>query len=55
MRLLLSILFVVTLCDAYERRPTISFVTQPEIVADIGDDLEMKCSVQYAEDFPVIW
>jgi hypothetical protein len=46
---------VVTLCDAYERRPTISFVTQPEIVADIGDDLEMKCSVQYAEDFPVIW
>ena len=45
----------VTFCDAYDRRPTISFVTQPEIVTDIGDVIEMKCSVQYAEDFPVIW
>jgi hypothetical protein len=51
-------LFCVTLaCDAfnYERRPTISFITQPEIVADIGDEIEIKCSVQYAQDFPVIW
>ena len=24
------------------RRPTISFITQPEIVTDIGGDIEMK-------------
>ena len=65
------------------RRPTISFITQPEIVADIGgdvscnhyhhhhldehqdhqhhhhddndDQVEMKCTIQYASDYPVIW
>lgn len=38
-----------------DRRPTISFITQPEIVADIGGTVEMLCSVQYAQDYPVIW
>jgi len=37
------------------RRPTISFITQPEIVTDIGGDIEMKCTIQYARDYPVIW
>lgn len=37
------------------RRPTISFITQPEIVTDIGGDVEMKCTIQYASDYPVIW
>lgn len=37
------------------RRPTISFITQPEIVTDIGGDIEMKCTIQYASDYPVIW
>lgn len=40
---------------ALDRRPTISFITQPEIVADIGGTVEMVCSVQYAQDYPVIW
>ncbi len=38
-----------------DRRPTISYITQPEIVTDIGGDVEMKCSVQYAQDYPVVW
>ena len=38
-----------------DRRPTISFITQPEIVTDIGATVEMKCSVQYGEDYPVVW
>merc|ERR1712198_338977 len=37
------------------RRPTISFITQPEIVTDIGGTVEMKCTIQYASDYPVIW
>jgi len=38
-----------------DRRPTISFITQPEIVTDIGGDVEMKCTVNYASDYPVVW
>ena len=37
------------------RRPTISYITQPEIVTDIGGTVEMKCTVQYGGDFPVVW
>jgi len=40
---------------AQNRRPTISFITQPEIVTDIGGEVEMKCTIQYASDYPVIW
>ena len=54
-----GILTLVTLMvigvDSQNRRPTISFITQPEIVTDIGGDVEMKCTIQYASDFPVIW
>ena len=38
-----------------DRRPTISFITQPEIVTDIGGTVEMKCSVQYGDDYPIVW
>ncbi|XP_023347933.1 lachesin, partial [Eurytemora carolleeae] len=38
-----------------DRRPTISFITQPEIVTDIGGNIEMKCTVNYASDYPVVW
>ena len=41
--------------EAGDRRPTISFITQPEIVTDIGGSVEMKCSVQYGQEFPVNW
>ena len=32
-----------------DRRPTISYITQPEIVTDIGGTIEAKCSVQYSQ------
>ena len=32
--------------NGQDRRPTISFITQPEIVTDIGATAEMECSVQ---------
>jgi len=41
--------------ESQNRRPTISFITQPEIVTDIGGTVEMKCTIQYASDYPVIW
>ena len=57
MQILTPYLFVLAffgLSFAQDRRPTISFITQPEIVTDIGGTIEMKCSVQYARDFPVV-
>ncbi|XP_025160650.1 lachesin isoform X2 [Harpegnathos saltator] len=36
------------------RTPTISYITQ-EQVKDIGEIVELQCSVQYAEDYPVLW
>ena len=51
---LLGLVFLASvLCQ--DRRPTISYITQPEIVTDIGGTIEMKCSVQYGQDYPVIW
>jgi len=50
--LISSLLIIV---NGQDRRPTISFITQPEIVTDIGATAEMECSVQYAQDYPVIW
>ena len=41
---LISVFF--TIVNGQDRRPTISFITQPEIVTDIGGTVEMKCSVQ---------
>ena len=32
--------------NGQSRRPTISFISQPEIVTDIGGTVELKCSVQ---------
>ena len=58
MREFVSVLLVSVLVSSVSgqgRRPTISFITQPEIVTDIGGDVEMKCSIQYASDYPVIW
>jgi len=46
---------LVGLAGAQDRRPTISFITQPEIVTDIGGNIEMMCTVNYASDYPVVW
>ena len=54
-RILFLLLALTGTCLCQDRRPTISFITQPEIVTDIGGTVEMKCSVQYGQDYPVIW
>ncbi|RZC40221.1 lachesin, partial [Asbolus verrucosus] len=37
-----------------QRSPTISYITQTQI-KDIGGSVELSCSVQYTNDYPVIW
>ena len=45
------LLVVLTRC---QQNPTISFITKERIV-NIGDTIDLSCSVQYARDYPVIW
>ncbi|XP_018328077.1 lachesin [Agrilus planipennis] len=37
-----------------QRSPTISYISQEQI-KDIGSTVELHCSVQYAQDYPVLW
>ncbi|XP_071447640.1 lachesin-like isoform X2 [Hetaerina americana] len=37
-----------------QRTPTISYISQEQI-KDIGGVVDLECSVQYAEKYPVIW
>lgn len=37
-----------------QRTPTISYISQEQI-KDIGETVELRCSIQYAEDYPVLW
>ncbi|KAF0294269.1 Lachesin [Amphibalanus amphitrite] len=37
-----------------QRNPEISYISQ-DVVADIGGTAELKCSVQFAGSFPVLW
>lgn len=37
-----------------QRSPTISYISQEQI-KDIGGTVELVCSVQYAQDYPVLW
>lgn len=37
-----------------QRSPTISYISQEQI-KDIGGTVELLCSVQYAQDYPVLW
>jgi len=50
----LLLLLAVSLASA-QRTPTISYITQPDIVTNIGGTVEMDCSVLYATEFPVMW
>ena len=43
---ILLLLSLILFANGQDRRPTISFITQPEIVTDIGGTVEMECSVQ---------
>lgn len=37
-----------------QRSPTISYISQEQI-KDIGGAVELVCSVQYAQEYPVLW
>jgi len=37
-----------------QRTPTISYISQEQI-KDIGETVELQCSVQYGQDYPVLW
>lgn len=37
-----------------QRSPTISYISQEQIV-DLGGTVELQCSVQYAQNYPVLW
>ena len=37
-----------------QRTPTISYISQEQI-KDIGATVEFECSVQYSQDYPVLW
>ncbi|XP_019757020.1 lachesin [Dendroctonus ponderosae] len=52
-----AILFVVVICinnAKGQRSPTISFISQTQI-KDIGGTVELSCSVQYTQDYSVVW
>lgn len=37
-----------------QRTPTISYISQEQI-KDIGGTVELDCSVQYGQEYPVLW
>ncbi|XP_045770537.1 lachesin [Maniola jurtina] len=47
------LLFISTLANG-QRTPTISHITQEQI-RDIGGQVDLDCSVHYAQDYPVLW
>src|SRR5687767_5559078 len=37
-----------------QQNPSISFISKEQVV-EIGDRVEVKCTTQYANDYPVVW
>lgn len=48
------IMFIFCILVVSQRSPTISYISQEQI-KDIGGTVELECSVQYAQDYPVLW
>lgn len=51
-----SVIVLSVLCTlgSCQRSPTISYISQEQI-KDIAQTADLKCSVQYAEEYPVVW
>ncbi|XP_050358593.1 lachesin [Nymphalis io] len=47
------LIFILSLGNC-QRTPTISHITQEQI-RDIGGQVDLDCSVHYAQDYPVLW
>ncbi|XP_008550693.1 lachesin [Microplitis demolitor] len=50
--ILIATVFIQTI--TCQRAPTISYISQEQI-KDIGGTAELQCSVQYGQDYPVLW
>lgn len=44
----------ISLVGFAQRSPTISYISQEQIT-DIGGTVQFDCSVQYAQEYPVLW
>ncbi|XP_065204909.1 lachesin-like [Planococcus citri] len=53
-RVICVVLVSLAVSAVAQRSPTISYISQEQI-KDIGGSVEFACSVQYAQDYPVIW
>lgn len=53
LKITILLAFLPILCYA-QRTPSISYITQEQI-KDIGGTVEIECSVQYAQDYTVLW
>ncbi|KAI5640094.1 immunoglobulin i-set domain-containing protein [Phthorimaea operculella] len=51
---ILTLLFCISSLAVAQRTPTISHITQEQI-RDIGGQVDLDCSVHYAQDYPVLW
>lgn len=51
---ILTLICAVLQIGVAQRTPTISYISQEQI-KDIGETVELICSVQYAQDYPVLW
>jgi hypothetical protein len=49
-----TVLLCLACCVHGQRNPTISYIS-PERIMNIGETTEMKCSVQYASGYSVLW
>ncbi|XP_057331546.1 lachesin-like [Microplitis mediator] len=60
-KFIFKVFFVITIIVASskiitdaQRTPTISYISQEQIT-DIGKSVELKCSVEYGDEYPVLW
>lgn len=56
MKMMIVMMLVFTLIDCIraQQNPTISYIN-PDKMVNIGDTVDLQCSVQYQYGFPVIW
>lgn len=49
-----DVFIFIILSVSSQRSPTISYISQEQI-KDIGEVVELICSVQYSQEYPVLW